>query len=123
MDEGSGSIITVAKLTDAEIALRMCCKGLLPRLEAITRVIELAGESNAENIVAQLPDSLLADVRQTVAEAPTTEAGWAGVFVIVGGTFRSSYDHEGEQLRWRARYRAGVEALRHLFGDKADAQT
>lgn len=93
-------------------------RGVFTDREAVARIIDLAAERDPAELVAHLPSDLLTGVRQSVAEAPTTEEGWSGMIHIWGGTFTTApdYDPEAEQARLRAVHRAGVESFRSYFG-------
>jgi hypothetical protein len=81
----------MAKLTPSQIA-RNCSRGLLPRHEAVLRVIELVGQFGVGEILPQVSQDLLSDVRDAVDGAPSTEEGWANSrSPIIGGTFTKDY--------------------------------
>lgn len=101
---------------DVQHLLRMYRRGAMTAQEVVHRVIDLAAEPDPRELVAQLPDDFLGAVRRRVAQAPTTDEGWAATVAIAGGTFVRGFDWDAERRRAGSRYRAGVEALRDCFG-------
>jgi hypothetical protein len=95
-------------------------RGILTDLHAVGLLIDLAGHSDVGELVSSLPPELLAQVRQSVAESPSTDHEWDRTFSIFGGTYKRDpdYDPAKEQARLRAVYRVGIEALRRHFEEE-----
>jgi hypothetical protein len=105
----------VPKPTGVQRILSDYRRPVITDLDATCELIDLAGESNPDEMMAHLTSVLLESVRQEVAEAPTTDEGWGRVFFFVAGGFTPEDGPAARPERSRAAYHAGVEALRRYF--------
>jgi hypothetical protein len=104
------------KVSDHQRLLDLYRRGVLTELEAANRIIELAVESDVNELVSHLPPELLMRVQRAVAEAPTTEDGWGQLIYIWAGSNTPECDPEATRERMRAAHRSGIDALRRHFG-------
>ena len=79
---------------------------------AAGELIDLAGEWDVAELVAQLPPEVLDSMRHMVAKAPKTEEEWERSIFILGC---SAIDLEAARAAAKASYRRGVEALRRYY--------
>jgi hypothetical protein len=106
------------KPTGYEGVISLHRRGVITDLEAVNQIIDYAGESDVKELVSRVPAALIVLLKERLATAPTSDEGWGRTIHIFGGTSPRvpSYDREAEQVRRRAVYRKGIEALRFHFG-------
>lgn len=78
--------------------------------------LEVADDQTAAQVIRSLTPDLRAHLAEQVAEAPATEAGWAGIQLVNFGAVGRVGRRPETPREQVTRLRAAVEALRRAFG-------
>lgn len=100
-------------------------RGLFTAMETVSRVIDCISRTNANQIVALLPDAVMQPLRKHIDAAPQTDKEWESFRTISIRSYcgrpnepeqsESDAERESREVKERANYRLQIEALQACF--------